>query len=848
MGLFAKNKTDTQRMLFTSSKSKSVISSLQLKLSKSSSSSYDDDDGGKQKKIIASDDDGMRKKKFWRVLPEVMVANTPTDPYIPPSGILPLQHAPIDPFASTSSVMPKNDNTMILDAVNHTDHSSHIIRTAKSSKQGTFQRLDSMDDASYENIHQTVDLSKKKQPFASAAIGTIHLPLKSSSLGKKHKNRLSKHMVAQKSKGSFTKLNNNSTPTSSIGDVSTYQPPTFEISQPETKNAPIAKNGFLLDVIRYSSSGEEVFDVRSESTNRSSTQNSGSHATPIDTSGIIHRCHSIGTESDVYSESMRSELYSDSGFPEPPAKPAPHTFQQILFDESFRKITAVSKSDAGSNTATYSDLAKAATQLTMVLSPEPKFYSIGTVAPSQPSVSKEATINGYRKMTESSSTSQEDMERSKNLFSHDSVAPTSLPSRKNTKINKPMTMNIVSNKSNWKRIPESEDDCDGRSITSNQSSQKSRREYQEAIRSKIRSPTKKKAYSKNGQLSATTAGMNQGTVPFSSPISTANATFSNSVRSSNKHRDDTVLQMSKRIHTSNDSADPFLLASDFNITQFPTDEKDDDDDPFQIGVEIVESEDSAWNVHAHPFQNFGSSSCNQSKDGTATSHPHRVYGETVAKATSMDDGLIESIRKASLRQSKKQRGIDPDDEENYKYGNKDYNESHGNPSNQMVRPSQSDSAMEYVHPNGYHNHTSERQPQLKKKNVTKGVPANAILGSMLFRQTETSFTDEHSDKKRKGNDIPTKQHRPTKSPRSAGGVDDDRYDHNGMRVPRSVHADRAAKSDVSSVTEEASAFYVKNLLHLSSKWNESAQNILNQYNVQKKTLHARDTNAYAHPS
>jgi hypothetical protein len=845
MGLFAKNKPDTQRMLLKSSKSHSMISSLQLKLSRSSSSSYDDDDGGKKKKIIASDDDGTRKKKFWRVLPEIMAADSAADPYIPPSGILPLQHAPVDPFASTSSAVPKNDTTMMLDKTNHNDHSSHIIRAAKPKKQGTFQRLDSMDDASYENIHQTSDLSKMKQLPTSAAFGKIHVPLKPSSMGKKHKNRLSKHMVAQKSKGAFTKLNNSSTP-SSVGDVFSYRPPTFEPREPEAKSAPETKNGFLLDVIRYSSSGEEVFDVRSESTNCSSTQNSGSQVTPFDTSGIIHRCHSIGTESDAYSESMQSALYSDSGFPVPMATSTPHTFQQILFDESFRKITAISKSDAGSNTATYSDLAKAATQLTMVLSPEPKFHSCGPVAPSQPTIPEQATINVSRKMTDSSETSLEENERGKKIFSQDFVAPTSLPSRQNTKVYKPMTMNRSTSKNNWKSLPISEDDCDGRSVASNQSSQKSRREYQEAIRSKIRSPTKKKGYSNNRQSTAPTSGMNHGTTPFSSPISNANATFSNSVRSSNNHRDGMVREKSNRSYYNQNHDDPFLKAADFNVAQFPTDGKEeDDDDPFQIGVDVVESEDSAWNVNANPFQNLQNSSSNQSKDGSSTSRQQRLYGETVAKATSMDDGLIESIRQASLRQSTTQRGIDPENEENYKYGKKSNNESHGHPSNQMVRPSQSDSAIEYVQSSGYHHNASERQPQLKKKNVTKGVPANAIIGSMLFRQTETYFTDEHSDKKRKSKDIPTKQQLPKKSPRSGGGVDDD-YDHNGMKVPRSVHADHAAKSDVSSVTEEASAFYIKNLLHQSSKWNESAQNILNQYNVQKKTLHARDTNANAH--
>jgi hypothetical protein len=70
----------------------------------------------------------------------------------------------------------------------------------------------------------------------------------------------------------------------------------------------------------------------------------------------------------------------------------------------------------------------------------------------------------------------------------------------------------------------------------------------------------------------------------------------------------------------------------------------------------------------------------------------------------------------------------------------------------------------------------------------------------------------------------------------------------GKLVPHSVVAESDSASFVSSVTEEASSFYDKNFSSGRSNghWNKQALNVLNQYNVKKTLLQARDSNAYHH--
>jgi hypothetical protein len=936
MGLFSKSKQDTQRML-SKPKGKTLIPALQLKTSSSSCSCNDDESIKNSKNQVHSDEDGTRKKKFWRVLQEKDHL-TQQDIYIPPPGIQSL-HFPVDPFATTSSVqgvetkptqmdMASRNIAMPPNAYGETSAATNASTTTtkRMYTNEKFLRLDSIDDASYENIQHTVQLSKKEQSrsqrlaVVSSSISSeknasmIHMSLKLSSKTKK-RNHLSKHTV-HKTKSSFSKLNNIPTPRSN-GEVS-YHPPNFECIRPNalttqettrdqsclngitidppsskttvtshenTSTDRSSKHGFLLDVIRYSSSGEEIFDIRSEnsscgmndsSTNRMQKENGPSQRVNF------HRCGSIGSDSDVYSESVQSELYSDSGFPVTTTKP--QSFQQILFDESFHKITAVSKSDTGSNTATYSELAKAATQLTKVLSPEPKQvqYQPSRIIPPPPPLPPAQARTDRQNSANYNDTScaslgkNDEMENT--IFSQGSIAPKSLPSRQNSNFCTASTSKngTTSQTQTWKNSATVTDDActtnrstDGRSVTSNQSStQRSRRDYQDAIRAKARSPVKKKVYSnKLNHFTKTTSssGMlveaTNGNLGFNSPVSIANATFSNSVRSSSCKSSELPIQRKVNINHLTPSTDPFVMASDFNVTNFSTEENEDDDDPFHIGMNVVDSDDSAWNVHANPFQNNGSNSSNISKDSYSAYHRQYVFENPVTKATSMDDGLIESIRKASMRQmSTSQRGIDPENEENCS-NVVDPNDLQRDPSPQVVRPSHSDSVLDYAAcptssmfvGSAYGNNVtiSVSQQQLKKKHITKAVPANAIIGSMLFRQTESSCPEEHNDNnmsKEKSNTGFPNKHKPRKEPPRSGHVDEE-YAYtkgNDPKVPRAVHADHTAKSDVSSVTEEASTFYTKNLMHHSAKWNQSALNILNQYNVRKKTLQTRDTNAFTH--
>ena len=92
------------------------------------------------------------------------------------------------------------------------------------------------------------------------------------------------------------------------------------------------------------------------------------------------------------------------------------------------------------------------------------------------------------------------------------------------------------------------------------------------------------------------------------------------------------------------------------------------------------------------------------------------------------------------------------------------------------------------------------------------VPENAILASMLFRQTQSNMETNISvpnKRKVKASVLLEKDH--------------------PIEVPPSIHASDETESNVSSVTEDASSFYQK---HFQS-WKSQAHSVLNHYNNAK---------------
>lgn len=175
------------------------------------------------------------------------------------------------------------------------------------------------------------------------------------------------------------------------------------------------------------------------------------------------------------------------------------------------------------------------------------------------------------------------------------------------------------------------------------------------------------------------------------------------------------------------------------------------------------------------------------------------------------------------------------------------------------------------------------QSQGPQKTPPKAVPTNAILGSMLFRQTQTSSTSDQNAQGNGGSSqigesrskdatqtsfigenrsrdtsssmFSRKQSSfiaanrsndatgtyPTKSPHQ------DRFgDKNTTeKIPRSVMAaNDETDSIVSSVTEEASSFYKKSFGAKSPSWNQTAQTLLNNYNVRKNHVRTVNNSTY----
>jgi hypothetical protein len=170
--------------------------------------------------------------------------------------------------------------------------------------------------------------------------------------------------------------------------------------------------------------------------------------------------------------------------------------------------------------------------------------------------------------------------------------------------------------------------------------------------------------------------------------------------------------------------------------------------------------------------------------------------------------------------------------------------------------------------------TSSTQSQGPQKTPPKAVPTNAILGSMLFRQTQTSNTPDNKSEDRNGSShigdsrskdatrasfIGENRSRDTGSSMlsrnqssfivASRSKDKDELGPSRVsskqtgyskaaldKVPSAVVASDGSESNFSSVTEEASSFYKKSFGGRSPRWTEPAQTLVNNYNVRKAQL------------
>jgi hypothetical protein len=270
-------------------------------------------------------------------------------------------------------------------------------------------------------------------------------------------------------------------------------------------------------------------------------------------------------------------------------------------------------------------------------------------------------------------------------------------------------------------------------------------------------------------------------------------------------------------------------------------------DPFKAGAWLSDDSDDFmdWNkppANNDPFFSDTKKKCTRNgnnNDNAFFSEPKRnVHNGD-------DDALIRSIKKATTQDKKKQL--------------QDQSNNKPDPSpGGSIRISSSDSFMDFparrlerekeipqsTSEGGLDLFTAMRRqkkpPQSNanldpfisigpQKKPPKGVPNNAILGSMIFNQT---FSTEESRS--------TGGWGSTKLNASEDEDDDDDVERAGF--PSKIHAtkhDGRAESTVSSVTDEASSFYQKNF----DAWGKQAQNVLNHWH-QAKVKESRNPNLY----
>ena len=266
----------------------------------------------------------------------------------------------------------------------------------------------------------------------------------------------------------------------------------------------------------------------------------------------------------------------------------------------------------------------------------------------------------------------------------------------------------------------------------------------------------------------------------SSVVSNAGATITSSVEAANA-----PVQTVEVFSENNNKDIPFPSLSE------------DESDPFKSAGWLTGSHDSAWMIPPPPPP-----PPQQRTNGTKKTAPRKT-------SSSVDpDALILSIMKAASRESDSTKKPDPSPTRIHMTSSDSLLQglqlSTISSTKQLIQPtnvpeSKSDGALE---PNSI-------GPQ---KKPPKGLPSNAILGSMLFRQT---FSDE-SDSQYGSKENDNHQN------------DDDKSAIPG-KVPPNIQAEDKAESTVSSVTEEASSFAENAFDGNQSGWNKQAHNVLDQW-------------------
>ena len=271
---------------------------------------------------------------------------------------------------------------------------------------------------------------------------------------------------------------------------------------------------------------------------------------------------------------------------------------------------------------------------------------------------------------------------------------------------------------------------------------------------------------------------------------------------------------------------------------------DDDDDPFKIGPGD-KVDDEAWNVDRAP--KF------QTRRGRATpaavkvSHDNSSLIDSIQKATSKTQGLRRHQRDAVHRPDPSPRGVPPSSSDSVldftpvQDGGRSTKHKRSECDEAIVM-SLSDGAMERetlgnVRQLAAATAHAGRNSSSARSKAPSGVPENAILASMLFRQTEVFASSPSYPKEGAGPGSATKAKpvvRTVDQPPKAR-----------LNVPPTIHAS-SNDSVVSSVTEEASSFYHKNLQQHPFK--AQAHNALNNYHILRSKQSSQQQHHHHHHS
>lgn len=210
-------------------------------------------------------------------------------------------------------------------------------------------------------------------------------------------------------------------------------------------------------------------------------------------------------------------------------------------------------------------------------------------------------------------------------------------------------------------------------------------------------------------------------------------------------------------------------------------------DPFRFDTFVAAGQGSGWkNPSTDKFPDM-SKVLNGPPPPPPPPPPPREIGVKINKIPSMDDALIESIRKA-VRKDNMRRQARPDPE--------DDSTKQIDPSHQDVIKCSSDSAAAIPNP-------SIKEPFMSfKKKDYMVTSREAIMASMLFRQTFSESDESNLDE-----------------------TEENDFDDCPEDLPPAITTSESSESHVSSVTEEANAFLQKNFQH----WTKHAHDVLNDY-------------------